>query len=367
MPWLQRRDCAPPWTRLLYLIYLGFLFFQPAISHAGWKTWCAAFATAAIFVALYLIYLLWPTPIAFWCVIGMAALGFAYWPFNSGASSFFIYAAVLFGYLFQPKLAFACMGALLTGMAIESWVLHLIVWYWAPSMIMTVAIGAMNIHAASEKRSNTKLRLAQEEIEHLAKVAERERIARDMHDVLGHTLSVVILKSELASRLLNQDPARAHTEISEVEQIARDALAEVRKAIGGYRTGSLAEEFARARSTLETAGMHVDIQATEPRSRRHKLSPAQETVLALVVREAVTNVVRHSAAANCRIHFEQGDDRYKLEIQDDGRGSSDYEGNGLRGMRERIEALEGTMTRDGSHGTRLTITIPIGRHREAIA
>jgi len=367
MPWLQRPACGTRWTHLLHLLYLSFLFFQPAISHAGWRAWCEAVAAAAIFILLYLVYLFRSGGIVFWSVIGMAVLGFAYWPFNSGASAFFIYAAVLFGYLFQPKVAFPCMAVLLAGIAIESWWLHLIVWYWAPAMIMTIAIGVVNIHTAAEKRSNTKLRLAHEEIEHLAKVAERERIARDMHDVLGHTLSVIVLKSELACRLLDRDAVRARTEVSEVEQIARQALAEVRKAIGGYRTGSLAEEFARARATLETAGVRVEIQMREPRPGPHKLSPAQETVLALVVREAVTNVVRHSGAATCRIRFEPTADRYQLEIQDDGRGSSDFEGNGLRGMRERVEAFDGTLARDGSRGTRLTVTIPIRHKQEAIA
>ena len=367
MSWLEKPVCGVRWTQLLYLLYLAFLFIQPAISHAGQKEWAEDVASAAIFIVLYLVYLWNSGPIGLLCVIGMAALGFFYWPFNSGASAFFIYAAALFGFLFRPKLAFASLGILLTGMAIESWFLHAIVWYWVPAMIMTLAIGAINIHAGAEKRANAKLRLAQEEIEHLAKVAERERIARDMHDVLGHTLSVIVLKSELASRLLDHDTARAHKEISEVEQIARQALAEVRHAIGGYRTGSLAEEFARARSILGTAGIQAELETREPRTGSHTLSPAQETVLALVVREAITNVVRHSAAAKCCISFESGADRYRLEIYDDGRGSGDYEGNGLRGMRERVQALDGTITRDGSRGTRLTVIIPVRHRQEAIA
>ena len=124
----------------------------------------------------------------------------------------------------------------------------------------------------------------------------RERIARDLHDILGHTLSVVILKSELASRLLEQNPVRAKAEIEEVERIARNALTEVREAIVGYRTGDLLAELARCQSTLETAGIIVE---------RHDeivdLPLAHERALALIVREAVTNIVRHANAsdANC--------------------------------------------------------------------
>jgi two-component system, NarL family, sensor histidine kinase DesK len=200
------------------------------------------------------------------------------------------------------------------------------------------------------------LRMAQDQIEHLARVVERERIARDLHDVLGHTLSVVILKSELAGKLMENDPERAAKEIGDVEQISREALAEVRNAIGGYRAGGLEEEFARAASTLETAGVIPDCQSVPV-----ALSAAQETVLALAVREAVTNVVRHARAGRCQVRLAQVDGHCKLEIQDDGRGGSQVEGNGIRGMRERVEALGGTLGRETNAGTRLTILLPLGK------
>ena len=196
--------------------------------------------------------------------------------------------------------------------------------------------------------------MAQDEIEHLARVAERERIARDLHDVLGHTLSVVILKSELAGKLVVRDAERAASEIGDIERISREALAEVRNAIGGYRAAGLEEELARAASTLKTAGVTPDC-----RSVPMELSPSQETVLALAVREAVTNVVRHAHAGRCQLKLEQVDGHSKLEIQDDGRGGSQAEGNGIRGMRERVEALGGTLHRETSAGTRLTILLPL--------
>src|SRR5579875_3150713 len=125
-------------------------------------------------------------------------------------------------------------------------------------MIMTVARGAGSIAAGAQKRARQKLQLAQEQIEHLAKVAERERIARDLHDVLGHTLSVVVLKSELAGKLLGTDAERARREIGELEQIARKALGEVREAIRGYRTEGIAAEIARARRALDAAGVRLE-------------------------------------------------------------------------------------------------------------
>ena len=140
--------------------------------------------------------------------------------------------------------------------------------------------------------------MADEEIEHLAKVAERERIARDLHDLLGHTLSLITLKAELARKLVDRDPQRAKQEMLDVEQTSRAALADVREAISGYRGEGLAAELIRARKTLETAGISVDSDIAEL-----PLTPAQETVLALALREAMTNVVRHAQARRCSVQL----------------------------------------------------------------
>jgi two-component system, NarL family, sensor histidine kinase DesK len=135
-------------------------------------------------------------------------------------------------------------------MAVEGWALHTGFWMWAYIMPIAAIVGASNIHLAAKKRADAKLRLAREEIEHLAKVVERERIARDLHDVLGHTFSVVVLKSELVAKLVDSDAGRARQEMNEVEQIAREALGEVRHAIRGYRARDLGEELVQARATL---------------------------------------------------------------------------------------------------------------------
>ena len=207
-----------------------------------------------------------------------------------------------------------------------------------------VVLGAGNTYAARQAFA----------AERLAKMAERERIARDLHDVLGHTLSVIILKAELAGKLLDRDLQRAKAEIADVEKISREALAEVRHTIRGYRSEGLQVEIERAKSTLETAGV-----AVEYHSARVGITPAQESVLALALREAVTNVVRHAQAKTCRLQLLQVNGVCRLEIQDDGRGGLHAEGDGLRGMRERIEALGGSLLQDAHAGTKLTITLPL--------
>jgi two-component system sensor histidine kinase DesK len=190
-------------------------------------------------------------------------------------------------------------------------------------------------------------------------VAERERIARDLHDVLGHTLSVIVLKAELAGRLLGKDNARAASEIADVEKTARTALAEVREAIGGYRTKGLQAEVEQARRTLDAAGVLLECGDTPP-----QMAASEETVLSLAVREAVTNIVRHAGATLCTMQFaESGDGFRALIVADNGRGAGGGEGNGLRGMRERVQALGGRFRVESSSGTRVVIELPaaVGR------
>jgi two-component system, NarL family, sensor histidine kinase DesK len=217
----------------------------------------------------------------------------------------------------------------------------------------------VNLHFYQVGRANARLRLAQQEIEHLATVAERERIARDLHDVLGHTLSLVILKSELASKLAERDPQRAVKEIRDVERVARKALGEVREAIRGYRP-TLEDEVSRARSLLEAAGIRSDVAVA-----LRGLDRSRDEVLAFVLREAITNTVRHASATTCRVIGEDSEGTYRLTVQDDGRGGIVREGNGLRGMRERLELLGGAIAYDGTRGMRLTATVPRAEPSEA--
>ncbi len=358
---------GPNRAPLLFLFYLVFCFLQPIERHAGWKEWAVTGAAIVCFLALYLTSYFIRGRLGQWSLAGIVVLACALAPVNPGIFGFFIYAAALAGFRFNAKTAYAVIGGLVVLVAMEGWLLHTGYWMWVYILPIVAIVGVSNIHLAAKQRADRKLRLAHEEIEHLAKVAERERIARDLHDVLGHTLSVVVLKAELAAKLVERDPRRAQQEMSEVEQIAREALADVRHAIRGYRARGLGEELARAKATLETAGVRAQCDAPNLATLAGKISVAQETVLALVVRESVTNVVRHAQASACRIWLERTDNCYRLEISDNGRGGAAEEGNGLRGMRERVEALGGDMTREISQGTRLIVTIPAGSRQEAIA
>jgi two-component system, NarL family, sensor histidine kinase DesK len=344
------------WSPLLWVLYLGFFFVQPVMEHVGLRIWLLDILGALVFLVFYFGLFLFENPWPLVNIAGMLLLGILYLPINASACTFFIYAASMVPFCVETQIA-AVVGLVTIGAigALEVSILHLGAWeiFWAT--VFPMMIGAGNTFFAERNRMNRKLRKANEEIENLAKVAERERIARDLHDVLGHTLSVITLKSELAGKLMDRDPKRAAKEIGEVEEISRQALSDVRDAIRGYRAKGLAAELAQAKATLETAGISVQCDA----ATTLQIPAMQESVLSLAVREGVTNVVRHARASNCRLRLEQQNGSCRLEIQDDGQGFVTVEGNGLRGMRERVEMLGGTLDRANHSGTRLTITLPL--------
>ena len=345
----------PGWVIYIWLVYLMFFFVHPVSDKVGRKEWFATIVGALIFLVFYFGIFSLKRPWNVMCIVGMLLLGVAFAPFNGGAACFFIYAASFIPFAVDTEWAAIKFLAAVPALAgLESWILHFSWPFLFWSGVFSIFVGAANIFFAQRNRANEKLRMAREEIEHLAKVAERERIARDLHDVLGHTLSVIILKSELAGKLIDIDPARAKSEIADVESTSRAALAEVRSTIRGYRAHSLEAEIKQAKATLATAGMSLKSEESQV-----PLTPVQESVVALVVREVVTNVVRHSAARNCHLRLAPENGRCILEIQDDGRGGAQIEGNGLRGMRERIEALGGSLVRETRAGTRLMIQFPL--------
>lgn len=184
---------------------------------------------------------------------------------------------------------------------------------------------------------NHELAVARQQLADLAIVAERERMSRDVHDILGHSLTVITVKSELAGRLLEIDPERAAVQIAELEVLARQALADVRSTVGGLRQVDIGTELANARTALTAAGIAADLPGDAD------LVPLRHRELfGWVIREAVTNVVRHSSARHCRVTLTAS----SISIVDDGCGPAEGtgDGNGLRGLGERVAAAGGSLT-----------------------
>ena len=227
---------------------------------------------------------------------------------------------------------------------------------WA---VTTVAMGILFVAFGRLIVANMELRAARAELAQRAVAEERERFSRDLHDLLGHSLSVIALKAELADRTLPDHPERAEREVRQIQTVAREALAEVRQTVSGYRLPTLEGELAGARMALEAAGIEADLA-----SERIALPPEAEAVLAWTVREGTTNVIRHSNARHASIRILPGLVAASAEVVDDGRGANGGPpdgGHGLAGLRERAERLGGDVDAGTSAagGFRLRVSVPV--------
>jgi two-component system sensor histidine kinase DesK len=346
--------------RYVWLVYLGALFIPPAFDpSAGLLDWVVVAALIAVFLPLYVAgYRAADDRQLLLIVAAMAALGVVGSLVNGGASVFVIYAAAAVAYLEPARRAVSVIVVLVGVLAlmlvispapVPARFLGLV-----PAIIFTIVTGATNVFDAERERAQWRLRRADEEIERLAALAERERIARDLHDLLGHTLSLIVVKSELAARLAESEPRRAGSEMRDVERIGREALSEVRAAVVGYRAQGLRGELDGARRALSAAGVEASVEAELP-----ALPIAIESALALALRESVTNIVRHADARHVDIRIGVERSSVVLEVTDDGHGGSAPEGAGLTGMRERITSLGGSVQRDNESGMRVRVTLPI--------
>ena len=363
---MQRR---PVWRRWFQLIWLVFLFFPVASLFERPRAaleYAYGLGLLAAFVGVF-VWAFWLEPwvtnpanppalrrASVWGVAVSYAVMLLLWPMIGGDGiGFLIYAGSFAG---AQRSGWPTGVAVIVAVAVSFGlvVAQDVHWLTAGLMsVLTLVAGAGNNFAFQENLARQALHRSQEEVARIAKVAERERIARDLHDLLGHTLSVIVLKSELASRLAEKDPARAAQEIRDVERIARESLNEVRGAVRGYRSAGLEAELSNVALACEAARIKLELYVSPL-----ELEWAQESALAFALREAITNVIRHSRANQCWVSLESRGPQVVLEVWDDAQGEI-FEGNGVRGLRERAEALGGSLRKQTSTGTRgLAFSIP---------
>ncbi|WP_109208850.1 MULTISPECIES: sensor histidine kinase [Microbacterium] len=322
----------------------------------------ASAAIGVTFVIVFALAFLLSTPIG-WvlrdrgriavCVV-LFALSFDLYPWLGwGIAAFWTYVGVTFGmcvfpwrWTWPPILGLGLLALVTNGMS-EGWDENVL---WVPAIIVSISL--MMASFARTTAAMNELRQTQKQLEALAVERERGRVARDIHDILGHSLTVVTVKAELAGRLVDVDPERAKAEIAEVESLARGALADVRATVAGVRTVNVSGELAAARAALAAAGIDAELP-----SSTDAVPPARRELAGWVVREGVTNVVRHSGAARCRITL----GRHEVEVADDGVGpTAASEGaSGLAGLRERVEAAGGRLSvgRSDLGGFSLRVTL----------
>ena len=245
-------------------------------------------------------------------------------------------------------------------------------WWLIAFLLLVRGIGLDMIGVARMGNAIRELHTARQELARLAVIEERERLSRDLHDLLGQTLSMITLKSELAGCLVKEEPERCAQELAEIERVSRKTLREVREAVAGYRQPILSNELEGARQLLEAAGINAQIDPI-----KETLPPAFDAALAWTVREGVTNVIRHSRARHCRIHLIQRNGTVGAEVLNDGGERRPEEitarrGLGIAGLRERVSLLggyleAGPLLLQGTEHFRLSVELPFQRQGEASA
>ena len=341
-----------PWGYLLWTLPLGYVFWAPWQQHGGWVEWMVTTLSLLAVLTLLLAGLTYKNRrVSAGICAALLATAVCFLAYRASFGLYFPVAATFVPAAVRHRgWSTALVGAIAILFGIQWCQLYLdeshgvIFPLLVAAQILVSGIGTAFVlqQARATQRRD--------------RATERERIAQDLHDVVGHSLSSLALKAELAQRVFHTDPGRALQELSDVERIARQGLEELREAIHGYFAGDIQAELERAQPLLRAA--HIEVEC---RCEPLKMAPETERVLALIVREAVTNILRHSQAQACRLALFRAGDAYMLEIADDGRGGPHQEGVGMRSIRTRAEALGGTARWSSVDGTRLRVSVPAVR------
>jgi len=335
----------------------------------------ASLAGVAVFLPLYLAGFGRSDTRALRCGAAVAAIGLALQPFGGIWGVFIVYACGLLGGVRPQRRACAALAAVALAVAGLVLLQRIGLWDWLPTLFFSAMTAMVSMYSAAYAEQSAELAASRDRERRLAVVAERERIARDLHDLLGHTLTAVAVKADLAGRLIDTDPARAKAEIEDIRRTARAALADVRATVTGMRSTRLATELVTARGALSSAGITLTLHGPP-----QPLPPQVETALAFVLLEGVTNIVRHALAQHCRVEFGHDAGAVTLTIQDS-RSTADAavaphaqvpapaqlpqppqprEGHGISGMRQRLAAVGGTLTLcTTAEGSTLQARVPL--------
>jgi two-component system sensor histidine kinase DesK len=357
----------PPGTFRLVLGLCALLFFAASYTWLMWPHPASqgargrarsrlSFLLFGALAVLVLVFSLVYGPSWLWLFIGVSVIAGLLFPMRAA------FAAVVLFTLLPLFITIGMKG----GIAGVDW------WWLIALMLLVRGLGLDMIGVARMGSAVRELHAARRELARLAVIEERERLSRDLHDLLGQTLSMITLKSELARQLVTEEPERCSQEIFEIERVARQTLREVREAVAGYRQPNLASELEGARQLLSAAGIDSQIDSIQ-----EVLPPAIDAALAWTVREGVTNVIRHSRARQCHIRVIHKNGQACVEVLSD-RGRRDQAestarpGLGLAGLRERVSALGGWIeagphTLQGKEHFRVRVELPIEREREFLA
>jgi len=308
-----------------------------------------------IFVSLYLWAITLKSKHVWLPVTAITLLAIVITPYSPGSSTFFSYIGFLVGFAYRTKIWLVITGLLAAIIAAMHFKFNYPFPYFAfPALSGLVTIGIIGYVEKMRLEARISQQKSHQEIEQLAVIAERERIARDLHDILGHTLSSIALKAELAEKLLKQEKhQQVQQHLSELHQIARNSLSLVRQTVSGYKHRGLSGEVMELCEKLRQNGFIVELNGEIP-----QLTPRAETAIILALTELTTNVLRHSNGNHCQIEFQQSSDKILVCMRDNGEVKSLIPGNGLQGIQERLNALTGDLQSSIHKGCEFIISLP---------
>lgn len=366
----KRPQEGPPFGfAMIWLIYM--LFPLAAVADLSPAEQLIGFPLLAIFTACYIIGFLKSRLRAAMIVAHLMIIGYFIWRYDESYIYLMFYTVSLLGLLrAKIEIAFALSGVLLLfGIIVYRYemthspsdILDLLPVVFA----MLLLPGAIMITRRS-RRLRAQLQLANDEIERLIQSEERQRISRELHDTLGHTLTMITLKSELAEKLIASQPERAKQEIRDVQSTSRAALKQVRELVSDMRAVTVRDEVSNAKRILAAASIGLRLEGS---IAGMEINALLDNLLGMCLREAITNVVKHSRARRCSIAWEEQPGAYVLTVTDDGIGVGSPEElaraaanghNGLKGMQERLNLMDGKLSVDSpkGQGTRVKITVP---------
>ncbi len=342
-----------------YLVYMLFYFFPWLFKAPSLNDVIAIMVGIAVFLPIYFNAAEKHDLRCLPNVIGISLVGFAVSPFFGSHGVFHIFACAQAGFIRPVKSAVGVvLGVTIAYLAFalltnQSW------WDVFFPVFVAVLVATGSVFTADQIEEQSVLRRSNEYDQQMAALAERERIANDLHDLLGQTLTLVTLKSDIALKLMEKDPQRAALEIAEIRDASRDALRDVRSAIYDMNKTDLETELRRAKKILNAAGVNLEIHGSSP-----DLSAQNDHVLGLALRESITNIIRHAQASEAVISFDVTNEQVLMEIQDNGTVQSMTEGSGLSGIRKRVEELAGQVVFERVKGMRVLLSLPISALQE---
>lgn len=358
LPQTERYRYSP----YVWLIYMAFFFISFfAVKREAYQYFAMVVGTLTFLYLYFNIYWVKQNRVKY-NIMGIVAIASLMTFLTQGSSVLFVYAGAFCCMLGSPSKAFKAIAAIIVWVISMSLMFKLTPYFYLPAIVFTTFIGGINIYQHEIDKKNKALELSQQEVQQLAKTAERERIARDLHDLIGHTFSVITLKADLAGKLIDRDPERAKTELKELENISRGALSQVREVVSEFRSVDIASALASTKYLLQSNDINFD----------YSLCPLEiddnlNKELAVILKELTTNIIKHADATKVTAKVEQNQQGLSISMYDNGKGFSQQKshGFGLQGIQERLARWQGSLTVKGDKGCEVDIFIDKKQLRQA--